>query len=156
MIQSCYMALGERFRYSSGEPKNGFFICKELTTAELDICLELVTVGPLGMGVEDIKNIGIDTLSVEELVADGVVRRMTLLELAKDIVGNEVRAKQMLTWRVEGGLSSLDRYGDKNRFKAFEQAQTIIEQWKNSENLETRYQVIPDLYDYIDLIFDDR
>jgi len=148
--------LSERFRYPGGEQMNGFYICKKLTETELDICIGLEASGPLGLGEENIVSLGIDISIVQALVNDGVVRKTTLLQLACDLTGDELRIVEMKEWMSQGGFDELDREGDRKLFRNFEQALKIVEQGEVPENLVPRYQVITDLYNYINLIYDDR
>ncbi|KKQ43167.1 MAG: hypothetical protein US60_C0006G0011 [Microgenomates group bacterium GW2011_GWC1_37_8] len=62
----------------------------------------------------------------------------------------------MKEWMSQGGFDELDREGDRKLFRNFEQALKIVEQGEVPENLVPRYQVITDLYNYINLIYDDR
>ena len=89
------LELSDRFRYSNGEPKNGLFMSKELTETELDTCFILVADGPLGLGEKDINDLGL-TAEVEELVNEGIIRKVTLLQMAEDLVKDESAIAQ---WR---------------------------------------------------------
>ena len=150
------MPLGERFRYSGGEEMNGFFISHRLTESELDICFHLVSVGPLGLGIENIKKIDDGIYRVTALVEDGLIQETTLLELATKLTQDEWFSNRMHDWRAQGGLGNLEREGDKNLFSGFEQAEEIIRGENTSTSSETRYQVMYNFYRYIDLIYDDR
>jgi len=148
--------LSERFRYDGGEPMNGYYMCSELTEEELDVCFVLVVCGPLGLKETKVKRSRVDIAVVEALVKEGIVRKTSLLQLARDLVEDESRVQQMREWRDQGGFLALERAGDKDIFRAFDQALEIVERGETAESLATRYQVIADLYRYIELIYDDR
>ncbi|OGM19141.1 hypothetical protein A2955_05270 [Candidatus Woesebacteria bacterium RIFCSPLOWO2_01_FULL_37_19] len=145
--------LGERFRYKGGEEMNGYFICKELTDPELEICYSLVNSGPLGMSMEGINEEGLIIPNFETLVKEGLVRKSSTFQLAKRLVRNNDVREKVTEWVQGGGRSALENSKEMVLFDSFYAALKIVSEGKTEKNLQKRYQVIPVLYDYMNLIY---
>lgn len=148
--------LDNRFRYSSGEPKNGFFIDFVLSDGEKDICLSLVSHGPLGCELQKLIQQNTNIGSLESLVSSGLITKTTLLQMAVNVTQDEQRISNMINWDNAGGLENIQKKGDRIEYKGFKQAETIVSEGEIEKNLVVRYQVIPIYYQYVLLIYDDR
>jgi len=131
-----------------------FFVYSRLEDTEKYICCRLVTgAGPLGWNRRSINAAHLRFSSVEALVEKGVVRRVSLFQLAQELVGNEDSRERKTELDKDGGFLALTNEDDRNFFRSFDMALEIVKSGKISEYSEERYQVARrDLYHFIDML----
>jgi hypothetical protein len=145
--------LSKRFRYPGGTEMNGFWIDKELTQEEYDICVALVRSGPMGLDEKGLRGSKIAIEEVETLVEEGIIAKKSTLELAKAFVENENNRLVIEEMEKEGGFLAQRNREKRDWFRLYKQLMKIAEEGETEVNLKERYQVISVLYAYLELMY---
>jgi len=132
---------------------NGFFIDKHLTERERMICLEIKNEGPLGLNIKKVKRRGITNNDLNSLQEDGIIRKTTLFKLSQELIGSETARETYEDLEEGGGFLALTDKRERDFFRCFEIATTVVAEGETLKNQVIRYQVIPILYNYMDLIY---
>ena len=120
---------------------NPWYTFKALTGFEKDLCCRLVVrAGPLGWDGRSLKAAHIDFSMVESLVGDGILRRVTVFQLAQEFVGKKSNQEQRIDLEGEGGFLAGSRK-DKLFIRSFDLATKIVQTGLTGENMSVRYQV---------------
>jgi hypothetical protein len=89
---------------------------------------------------------------VENLVKEGILRKASLFELAKEFIEDEYSCLQKEDLDQMGGFMALRNDEERDFFRSFDQAVKIVAEGETADSLEERYQINrKDFYDFIEL-----
>lgn len=136
--------------------KAPFFLWRDLKDGEKDICYRLVHRGGsmLGWNKRSFNAAHVKLSRVEDLVKVGVLRKVSLFQLAQELVDDEFSRQQKEEFDEMGDFLALTNGEDRDFFRSFDQAVEMIEKGNPSDFSEERYQIArKDFYDFIELLF---
>jgi hypothetical protein len=147
------MIENKRFQSESGDEMNGHWIFKKLTTTEKAICYRIVQNGSVvGWNQKSLNGAHIKRDDINHLVSEGLVRRVSLIDLSKETINNEEHLERFKDLEDTYGLPCFIPRSDQNFFYAFITVKEAVENPTDPQNSEIRFQVNEPLYSYLDLI----
>ncbi|MFH1970962.1 MAG: hypothetical protein ABIJ05_01065 [Patescibacteria group bacterium] len=128
----------ERFKFQDGREMNAFWIHKTLTEDERSTCYKLKKMGILGWSRKSFGAARINYSDVEHLIGEGILKQVSLYDVAKEITSNNQLISERNELEIEGGFLVADNEG-KSLIRDFDSALQIVNEGKNSSNSEMRY-----------------
>ena len=145
-----------RFEFNDGSPMNPFWTWKTMTPLERGICFRLARrAGPLGWNKRSFSAAHVPMGLVEAVVEQGLIRKVPLLQLAREITTNETFIGERQELESQGGFLAA-RVDDRRLIFDFDWASSIVAgRCDPDEASETRYQIVDqNLHDYINMLLD--
>ncbi|MCX6725854.1 MAG: hypothetical protein NT052_00860 [Candidatus Shapirobacteria bacterium] len=133
--------------------KNGFWLWDDLNANERDICYRLVHGGGmLGWNKKSLNAAHLKTVNLENLTGKEILRKVSLFQLAQELVNDEFSCWKKEEFDEMGGFMALTNEKDRDFFRDFDQATEMVNKGENADYLEERYQIArKDLYDFVSL-----